>query len=79
MILSQDIANLRSKQISTLAIAQKMYGYSTELGHRKIVEQANQHPNCCSGYGIELESYKSAGQTPKLSHERYINMILSKE
>ena len=45
MILSWNIANLLSKQISTPAIAPDM---GTELEHRKFAKQVNQHSSCCT-------------------------------
>ena len=45
---SQKIANLLSKQISTLAIAREVYGYSTEPENCEFAEQANQHSSCHS-------------------------------
>ena len=43
MIPSWKIANLLSKQISTLAVApQEVYGYGTEQRNSKFAEQANQ-------------------------------------
>ena len=39
MVLSQNIANLLSKQISTLAVAQEVFGYGTEPEHRKFASK----------------------------------------
>ena len=48
MIPSRRIANLLSKQISTLAVApQEVYGYGTELENCKFAEQANQSLLVC--------------------------------
>ena len=62
MLLSRNIANLLSKQISILAVAQEVFGYDTEPEHRKFAEQADQHSSCCSGYGTELKNRKFAEQ-----------------
>ena len=43
---SRKIANLLSKQISTLAIAREVYGYGTEPENREFAGQANQHSSC---------------------------------
>ena len=43
---SRKIANLLSKQISTLAIAREVYGYGTEPENREFAGQANQHSRC---------------------------------
>ena len=48
MVLSWNIANLLSKEISTVAVALEMYGYGTEPEHCEFAEQSNQHCSCCT-------------------------------
>ena len=63
MIQSQNIANLLSKHISTLAVAREVYGCNTKPKHSESTEQANQHSSCCSGYSTERENTQQAGST----------------
>ena len=53
MVPSRRIANLLSKQISTLAVAREVYGHGTKPVNREFAEQANQHSSChierCTG------------------------------